>query len=245
MTDFRLLMVKYGRVALPLIALMAICSVMRNCSSLAVQQIGGVGTMLLFVTLTVFSADALLRLIGLCDDRLLLLSPQSRWALAAEAALVLIAYNVLAYIVSLLALIRNTSTSASIVATNICGYIVGVFAQLGLMLAVIFALKFVRHRAAYTVSAWLTWAAVIALMLAGGIQLLRVAAHNPQWIIGVGSNDFVTHLYTVIMPITVAAGDVTLGCVWLFIGLNLLFAVVVWGLSALFAKRRMRFLKLV
>ena len=90
MTDFRLLATKHGRVMIPLIMVIIALAIVRVVSDeLVVQQIYGIGVMLLEIAITLYALDAVLRLTGACDDRLLLLSPLSRWRLAVCNMLVL------------------------------------------------------------------------------------------------------------------------------------------------------------
>lgn len=155
MTDFRLLATKHGRVMIPLIMVIIALAIVRVVSDeLVVQQIYGIGVMLLEIAITLYALDAVLRLTGACDDRLLLLSSLSRWRLAVCNMLVLSLYLLCSYGATFLPLAKSSSVDGMVQLANLLGYIVSIFTGLGLMLLVSYTLKNIRTRFPYLLSAW-------------------------------------------------------------------------------------------
>ena len=99
MTDTKLLAIKHGRILLPLIALKYLLTIVAPAiDNIAAAMAYEIGCLILVVAISVYAIHSVLRLTGICDDRLALLSPTSRIGLASKNIAILGAYLIVAYL---------------------------------------------------------------------------------------------------------------------------------------------------
>lgn len=245
MTDFRLFVTKYGRIMIPLIALLVALAIVRIASDeLVVQQIYGVGVLLLETAMTLYALDGVLRLTGVCDDRLLLLSPWSRWRLAVCNVLVLSLYLLFGYVATLIPLAQASSVDGVVHLANLLGYIVSVFAGLGLMMFVSYALKNVRRRFPYLLSVWLVFSLTTLLAMIACVQMLKKVAPEAQWLLGVTSHDSAVNLYSANIPVTLLEFGDHVNASFFFIVANMILGIVVWSGAFIFSRRKNNFIQI-
>lgn len=244
-SDNRLFAVKYGRTMVPLIAMILVLSVVRlSLDQLVVQQVYGIGVMLIEVALTLYALDASLRLTGLCDDRLLLLSPLSRWQLAVRSTCVLSTYLLLGYIATLLPLLNSQSVNLTLQLANLLGYGVSVFTGLGLMLLITYAVKSIRERFQFILSTWVLFSVTTALAVALCVHSLNSAVPSANWLLGVSSAENTVNLYAANLPVTAVGLAGHTPTVFLFILTNLILGAVFWAGTLALARRKHNFIRL-
>lgn len=245
MTDFRLLAIKHGRVMILLIMVIIALAIVRVVSDeLVVQQIYGIGVMLVEIAITLYALDAVLRLTGACDDRLLLLSPLSRWHLAVCNMLVLSLYLLCGYGATLLPLAKSSSVDGVVQLANLLGYIVSIFTGLGLMLLVSYALKNIRTRFPYLLSAWFVFSVTILLAVIACVLMLKKVAPEAQWLLGVTSSDSIVNLYSASLPVTVIGLGDQVNNAFFFIAANMLLGIIVWLSAFMLSRRKNNFIRL-
>ena len=244
-SDNRLFAVKYGRTMVPLITMILILSLVRlSLDQLVVQQVYGIGVMLIEVALTLYALDASLRLTGLCDDRLLLLSPLSRWQLAVRSTCVLSLYLLLGYIATLLPLLNSQSVNLTLQLANLLGYGVSVFTGLGLMLLITYAVKSIRERFQFILSTWVLFSVTTFLAVALCVRALNSAVPSANWLLGVSSAENTINLYAANLPVTAVGLAGHTSTVFLFILTNLVLGAVFWAGALALARRKHNFIRL-
>lgn len=230
---------------LPLVAVVAMLSLVRLFSDeLLARQIYGIGVMLLTVGLTIYALDSVVRLIGLGDDRLLLLSPLPRWRLATLSILILSAFLLLCYLATLLPLLKEPSINVAAHGVGLLSYAVSVLTGLGLMLFIVYVIKGFRRRASYVILAWTLFAVVVAGLVTACISALDRLANLDQWILGVSASDSAVNIYASILPIAVigvSGGD---GIVILLSLCNLALGALLWIAATLLARKATNYLRL-
>lgn len=245
MTDIRLLAIKHGRIAIPLIVLIALLRVARlGFDALPVQQVTGIGVMLLSVALTLYALDAVLRLTGLGDDRLLLLSPMSRWRLAVTHAAVLGTYLLLGYLPAPFTDGQPPSADVAYRLADVTGHVVSVFTGLGLMLSIAYALKPIRRRFVFILASWLAYAVVVTAVTVGCLYAIDRVSPDSQWLIGVTASDSAVTVHAAILPITAMGSTASTATVLAFAACNLFLGCLLWATAGVLSHRRNNFLTL-
>ena len=244
-SDNQLFAVKYGRTMVPLIAIILILSIVRlSLDQLVVKQVYGIGVMLIEVALTLYALDASLRLTGLCDDRLLLLSPLSRWQLAVRSTCVLSLYLLLGYIATLLPLLNSQPVNLTLQLANLLGYGVSVFTGLGLMLLIAYAAKSIRERFPFIMSTWALFSVTTLLAVTLCVRALNSAVPSANWLLGVSSAENTVNLYAANLPVTAVGLGTHTPTVFLFILANLVLGTVFWAGALALARRKHNFIRL-
>ncbi|WP_058234754.1 hypothetical protein [Devriesea agamarum] len=238
MTDLRLMAFKHGRIMMPLILLMAILSIVRLISDdVIVQQIHGIGVMLLSVGLAVYALDYLIRLIGLSEDRLLLLSPKPRWIIAALSSLVMGILLTIGYIAAIIPQVSADGDELLNQLIMFVSYIVSVFSGLGLMVFVVYLLKGVRGKTALRASTWLLFVVIVGAAMAACILSVIHLTEHSNWSIGVASNNSAVNVYATILPVTVLDVKDIAGLALSFAGANAIAGLIFWVSASLLARR--------
>jgi len=230
---------------LPLVGMLVVLAGIRSFNDeLVVQQIYGVSSMLLFVGLTTYSLDAVQRVVGLGEDRLLLLSPRSRWSVAAKTISVVCVFLAAGYLATLIPHLEEVSAQPGVHVMGLVGYIISIVAGLGLMLFVVYLLKPIRNRVWFVLGSWLLFGAVVATTAVGCILALTRGADMTNWLLGVSAGDGFTNVYASVLPITVGGIPQGSKVPLAFVAGNLLLAVFFWLLAALLARRPNNYLRL-
>ena len=245
MSDAKLILLKHGRVIIPIIGLSVALSIVRMFSdALFSVQLHGVGTMLVFTGLTLYALDAIMRLVGLGDDRLMLLSPAPRWLLATHVVAQLAGLLTVAYVVALLPLFRMTGVDWRIEAVKALAYVVSVLAGLGLMLLVVYSLKGIGRRMLFLATCWVTYIVIVGLLTVLCVWPLQSVFTLRDWLLGVSGRTDTANVYAALLPLTVNGLSERSDVVLLFTAGNAALACLTWAASALFGRRRQNYLKL-
>lgn len=245
MNDLKLLMMKHARVMVPLVGLIIALTGLRLFSdALAVEQIYAVGIMLLAVASVVYALYQVLLLTGVGDDRLLLLSPLSRFQLAALNSMVLFAYLLLGYLPALLPVLRNETVEYTRLFLNLAGYVISIFTGIGLMLCIAYVLKRMRHKVSFLLLSWAAFSVLVGGAVALVIARLEPAGISSTWILGAGSSENVVNLYGAVVPVTVLNPNLQGTGTLMFLLANLGLGVIAWGIAGFFSRRKNNFLQL-
>ncbi|WP_240470978.1 hypothetical protein [Schaalia suimastitidis] len=245
MTEIHLIATKYGRLMISLVLALLVFAFIRLMSSeLLAAQIYGVGTMLIEVALTVYALDAVIRLVGTCDDQLLLLSPLPRWRLAIRVITVLCANLLAGYLATLLPLLHGTRDEWMAQIPNLVGYVVSTFTGLGMMLLIAYALKGINNRFAFLVLAWFSYVLVSAIAVGVGLCWLETAAPDAVWILGATSNESVLNLFAANIPITVLDATAQSKIAAAYILANAVLGIVCWVTAFTVSRSNNNFIKL-
>lgn len=247
MTDFRLLLRKHGRILTAILCLMLFLSVVRLISdTLVVQQIYGVGEMLLGVALTFYALLSILSTTALGDDRLLLLSSKSRWQISCANVVVLLGYLLLSYLFASLPHYARETISLSSGILEFASYAVSVFCGLGLMLCIVYVLKalYIGKRSLFVGLAWFLYLAVVSLFSWGLIVLVEHLLPDVSWLLGVGGGETVINVYATILPISILNTQLSESQIFVFLSANLALALMFWILSYLLSRRAINYLNL-
>lgn len=246
MTDTRLLFVKHGRIFLPLTACLVVLDVIRVLSDeLVVQQIYGIGTMLLFVTLTVYSLDAVIRLIGLGEDRLLLLSPWPRWRLCVVNVVVLGAFLVAVQLIGQIPSLVHAQQSFGTCIGALTAYLISIISGFGLMAMLVYALKKTcSSKFRLLIFVWVSY--VLTLLIVSAVLIKTIDVFDPglQWLLGVTAQNDATNLFAAILPITFFGKTMGWAVSAIEMVANLCFGLVCWITARFLSSRKTNFLQL-
>lgn len=245
MSDWRLAVLRHGRVLAPLVGASCILVVVRLFSDhLAAKQVHGIGVMLLMVAMTVYALDYVIGVIGLGNDRLLLLSPTSRFRTLLMSCTVMSGYLVAGYVVTSIPAWHETTRGWPSVLLEGAGYLTSLFVGFGMVSALTYSAKFVRGRGAMRI---VCWAAVTALqaVLSGMCAVMLVRHFGVEsWIIGAGSDADVVNVFSGLIPISALGVHDPERLCWPFIATNIVFGIVLWTAARFQAGRGVNYIEL-
>ncbi len=244
MNDKRLILIKHGRIMLPFAVLILILSIAHISSSKeVVNEVYGIGSMFLSFTLAVYALTSIISLIGLCDDRLLLLSPMSRWKLVLKDTSILAFYLLIAHIVRTIPKFSYKTFDLNFYLLEMIGYLISLFSGLGLMVMFVYVLKGINSRSVYLAVAWVMYIAVTFLLLYIVVQLINKHIGNYMWFIGATPSEHTTNLYGGICPVTLIDMHLESSKLIIFDLYNLAVGVVAWVVSKIISIHRINYLQ--
>ncbi len=243
MSDISLMMRKHGRFMVPLLALLLILAGVRLASdSSVVLGIYGIGGMLLSVALTIYGLYSIVSLISKCNDRLMLLSPMSRWSLLINNLLVVSGYLVIGYVIMCIPSFGEGKIEAPLFFTELLSYLVSIFSGFGIMACFAYLFKKVgkSSHAPLMVSAFFI---VVQCMLPYLlIKFLNSYLGEIVWVIGVGSDELLFNVFAGILPVTVIGLKIALSDMILFISINFAIGLVMWLIAWSISKTKVNYL---
>lgn len=243
MNDIRLLAIKNGRVMLPGVAVLLVLSGIRMLSdATALVQVHAIAVMIISVFLAVFALDTLLRCIALAEDRLMLLSPVSRWGLVVRSAATTGTYLVLAYVASSLPGWFADGSRTDLQLVGVLGYVCSVVCGLGFTAALTFALNGLTGVTKVRAMAWTVFAATTGLYAWMAVLVVQALCGHASWLVGVSGSKDLVNLYAISVPVSFlgAEGPVALG-LWGCVASAVL-AVVLWVAAWALSRRRQNYL---
>ena len=243
MTDTKLLAIKHGRILVPLIALKYLLTIAAPAiDNIAVAMAYELGCLILVVALAVYAIHSVLRLTGVCDDRLALLSPTSRITLAAKNMAILAGYLIVSYLASYIPTFRESKPDMAHYLLPIPNYCISVFTGLSLMLFISYLLKSVRKRFALVVSAWISYAAVTAAGLAGIVLSLSGMHDQPHWLVGAAPGAKGFNFYSGIIPTCIVGVTPSVKVILAVMGANLAAGIIFFAGAYMLQRRRNNYL---
>ncbi len=244
MNDKRLLAIKHGRIMLPFVALIIILAVIHlNSDELVVQEIYAVGVMLIDFILVIYSLDSIVQLVGLCSDRLMLLSPKSRWNLVVLNVGVVSCYLLLAHIAGMIPRFAAESISIKFFWLDLLGYISAMLSGFGLMVFIIYCIKKIRSRSTMRICAWVLYLSIASLIAYCYIKLFSAYQINDLWIIGAVQSTLTCNVYAGLIPITLIDTALSTDKYLAFVFMNLGLSVIFWLGSWIFSKKKNNYLE--
>ncbi len=244
MNDKSLLAIKHGRVMLPLSLLMGVLTALRLASDeLVVQQIFGIGRMLIGFILVLYALDSIVQLVGLCDDRLLLSSPIYRWKLTTLSASILGMYLLLATLIGMVPDVMHEGYDVAMLAPDLISYVVSVITGLGLMVMIAYMVKNISSRTTLRISAWLMYIATTGLLAYGSIKFARHYVSDLLWMIGATNVAEIVNVYAGMMPITLLNVSFELSTQYLFCAINFAIGCIFWMVGWMLSKKRNNYLE--
>lgn len=245
MNDWNLALIRHARVLGPLIGAMLLVSITRLFSdSILMEQIHGITTMLLAAGITVYALDALVRLIGLADDRLALMSPRSRWQVLLVNAAVLAALLVLGYIAHVIPTLVHQGMNVADQFWELFAYLVSVCAGFGLMTMLVYLLKPIRTRGTFRSSTWGLVAVTQLGLIAGTVAIVIAVLGEGRWVLGVSGAQGTGNVYAGFVPVTILQAESAHTPILLFVVANACLAAVMWIFGWILSRRKNNFIEL-
>ncbi len=244
MNDRRLLAIKHGRIMLPLAGLILILAIVRiNSDELAVLQAFAVGRMLIDFILVLYALDSIIQLAGLCADRLLLLSPMSRWRITLNNVCIVGLYLLIAHIIGMIPQFTYDNFELNSFWIDLSGYIAALISGLGLMVFVAFLMKGIRSKTSMHIFDWLLYIGFTIIWTYLFVGLFKTYNIDSLWIIGVSESILTCNIYAGLLPITLIDVAISSSVYFQFVLINLSVGTALWIVAWLLSKKRNNYLE--